>query len=147
MDDKIFPTDFLDSDLLYRGFNADDLVSESNSIRANSIRFPDFSCNWNRLSEPADIRKRENADQTDGCYSFTVEVARYKEMATPCHDPVENNEAHAEVRQLQSEESVDFEPRKDRKLKKKNWSKSKRLEYRNNIVVNLIIELEVGESS
>lgn len=146
MSSKFSPSDFSTDDKLYRGFNISDLVPDTDRLEVNSINFPDFSCNWSRFSEPTDIRKRENAEITDGCYSFTVEITRYKEMATPCHDPVEDNYAHVEVRQLKENESVYFEPPKGRKLKSNTWSKSKRLEYRQNIINNLIIELEIDDN-
>lgn len=147
MSKRYSPSDFLTDDKLYRGFNRSDLVPDTDTLEVNSIGFPDFSCNWNRFSEPTDIRKRENAELTDGCYSFNVEIARYKNMATPCHDPIEDNYAHVEVRQLKEDESIYFEPPKERKLKSNNWCKSKRLEYRKNIINNLSIELEIDDSS
>jgi hypothetical protein len=96
------------------------------------------------LSEPVDVRKRLNAKPTDGCISFLVKHVRFKEMATPCHDPLENNYSHSEVRQLLPEEDVFTEPPKNRKLKKSKdgWSRSQRLEYRQHLVFNKRIEIQ-----
>jgi hypothetical protein len=132
------PSDFVLSERLFRGFRKDNL-DESGKILANSIRFPDFSCNWERFSVPEDVKRRNNGLETDGCYAFTVEVSRYKDMATPCHDPNPtndpNNYAHVEVRQLGNGESVFKAPAQGRT--KKLWPNSKKIEYRQNIVYNL----------
>jgi hypothetical protein len=143
MHKKYSPRDYLPHDKLYRGYRKNDLDDGEKSLCVNAISFPDFSCNWSRFSTPDKIRERENGKPTDGCYSFTVDVSRYNDMATPCHDPIfPQNYSHTEVRQLTSAETIDVEPPKQRKLTSNNWSKSKRLEYRQNIVNNLIIELE-----
>jgi len=141
MDRKYSTRDFNADEKLYRGFNKKDLNEDTFLIQINSISFPDFSCNWSRFSTPDKIRERENGRPTDGCYSFTVEVSRYKKMATPCHDPDENNYSHTEVRLLKPDEDIFFEPPKKRKLKSR-WAKNNKLEYRQNIVENLIIEIE-----
>ncbi len=141
--DQIFkPRDYNSDENLYRGLRKSDIDDTTSTILANSISFPDFSCNWSRFSERTQIRERENGRPTDGCYSFNVEVSRYKKMATPCHDPLSSNYSHTEVRQLEDTEDIYFEPPKGRKLKSGTWSKSKRLEYRQNIVNNLILEIE-----
>ncbi len=147
MSRKFSPSDFLIDDKLYRGFNRSDLIPDTDELGVHSLPFPDLSCNWSRFSEPSDVRKRKNAEPTDGCFSFTVEIARYKEMATPCHDPLEDedNYAHVEVRQLKEDESIYFEPPKGRKLKS-NKCKRERLEYRNNLLNNLLIELEIDDN-
>jgi len=141
---KHCPADFYLTDNFYRGFRKEELDPGTDKLCANSIRFPDFSCNWNRFSKPADVRFRENGLPSDGCYSFTVENARYKEMATTCHAPIFKNYAHVEVRQLLPNEDVLIEPPKGRKLKKERegWSNSKKMEYRQNIIYHLIIEIE-----
>jgi hypothetical protein len=140
---KYAPRDYKANEKLYRGYRKADLDEATNSLQANSITFPDFSCNWSRFSTPDKIRERENGKPTDGCFAFTVEVSRYKGMATPCHDPIiPQNYSHTEVRQLTSTETIDCEPPKQRKLESDNWSKSKRLEYRQNIVNNLTLELK-----
>ncbi|MEE9337301.1 MAG: hypothetical protein V3U87_04410 [Methylococcaceae bacterium] len=143
---KFSPADFNIFDKLYRGFKKSDLDQDTGNLEVNSIRFPDFSCNWSRFSKPQDVKLRSNGSPSDGCYSFTVEHSRYKEMATPCHDPLkkEKNYSHIELRQLTIEEQVSFEPPKGRKLEKQKqgWSKAQRLEYRQNLVFYLIREIE-----
>ncbi|MCP4137356.1 MAG: hypothetical protein GY754_40690 [bacterium] len=140
---KLKTSDFLNTDKLYHGFSKKDL-DEDNKLDLNTIRFPDFSCNWDRFSKPDHIHYRENGNRNDGCYSFTVEISRYKKIATPVHDPIKEpleNYSHAEIRQLKEDENILFEPPKNRKLKSKTL-KSKRLEYRQNIINNLLIEIE-----
>jgi len=86
----------------------------------------------------------------DGCYSFTVAIARYKELATPVHDPITEadyeNYAHVEVRELRLGESVYSEPPRGRKSSSKG-RKNLRMEYRQNIINNLKIELEIAENT
>jgi hypothetical protein len=134
------PADFLAEEKLYRGFKRNEL-NEQSILMADVIHFPDFSCNWSRYSTPDDIRKREGGRPTDGCFSFTVETARYQKIATTCHDPLDNNYSHTEVRQLLPDEDVSIEPPKARKLKQ-GWAKRKRLEFRQNLANNLTIELD-----
>lgn len=135
------PRDFHPFDKLFRGFDKDD-IDEIGNIVAERIKFPDFSCNWERFSKPEDVRFRIYGRMTDGCYSFTVGTSRYKNIATPVHDPICDTEyenySHIEVRVLRNNENIYFEPPKKRKLK----SKSRKLEYRQNIVNNLTIELD-----
>jgi len=141
---KFAPSDFELTDKLYRGYTRADIDDESQLLQANSIRFPDFSCNWNLFSRPKDIRKRINGKPTDGCYSFPVAIARYNKMATTCHDPLPQMFAHTEIRQLRPNEDIYFEPPPKRDLYKEidGWSRSKRFNYRQNIVNNHVIELE-----
>lgn len=143
MKKKHTPADFQANDKLYRGFRKDEL-DEMSKIKPNVINFPDFSCNWSRFSKPEDIRNREGGLPTDGCFSFTVETARYQKIATTCHDPLDSNYSHTEVRQLLPSEDVFTEPPKARNLRQ-GWAKSKRLEFRWNLVNNLTIELNVPE--
>jgi hypothetical protein len=122
-------------------FGVEDL-DDLDNIKIETIRFPDFSCNWSRFSIAADVRLRENCRSTDGAYAFTVETARYKSLATPVHDPLGRpveNYAHVEVRELQEGESVLEAPPKNRT--KKKFGKSRRLEYRQNLLNRLCIEL------
>lgn len=141
---KLPTTAFKDDEKLFRSFDKD-YLDEDNNLKLEAIRFPDISCNWSRFSFPKDILFIENAKPTNGCYSFTVSTSRYKEMATPVHDPIEHykypNYSHVEVRELQNGENVFFEPPKERKLKTKS-AKSKRLEYRQNLLKSLYIEFE-----
>jgi len=133
------PADFRLTERLYRGFRSADTDRESGEIRVNSIRFPDFSCNWDRFSRPQDIRQRKGGLKTDGCYAFSVEASRFRDMATPCHDPLRGNYSHVEVRQLLPAEDVNYVPPKGRKLSRQEqgWSNSRKLEYRQNIVNHL----------
>lgn len=138
------PKDYAESDRLYRGYQQAEIDEETGKLEANAIRFPDFSCNWSRFSSPSDVLRRENSLPGDGCYSFSVLQARYKSMGTGCHDPLPKNYSHTEVRQLKPDENVFVEPPKNRKLEKAKdgWSKSSKLEYRQNIVFNLEIEIQ-----
>jgi hypothetical protein len=144
---KYSPCDFRPTERIFRGFRLSDVENGSEEIKANSIRFPDFSCNWERFSRPKDVKKRAGGLKTDGCYSFRIETSRYNKMATTCHDPnpIEDpkNYAHVEVRQLLPTENVFDEPPKKRELKKEKegWSPSLKLQYRQNIVFNLTIEI------
>lgn len=147
---KFMPADFLPQERLYRGFRETECDETTGVLMANTINFPlpDCSCNWSRLSRPIDVGRRVGGLPTDGCYSFTVRDARFQEKATPCHDlfpPSDpENYAHVEVRQLLPEEDIFFEPPHDRRLEREieGWSRSQRLEYRQNIVLNLLRELE-----
>jgi hypothetical protein len=143
--DKLPTSKFKENDKLYHAFSREDL-SEDGVIEGNSIRFPDFSCNWGRFSEPVYIRFRKNGNMTDGCYSFTVQTSRYKRIATPVHDAIDDeffpNYSHVEVRELYEGEDILFEPPKNRKKKKS--SKGRRLEYRKNLLNNVEIEIELN---
>lgn len=139
-------SEFKDTDKLYRGFKLSDLDSETNQIKTEVIKFPDFSCNWEVFSTPEDVKYRQNGNLTDGCFSFTVETSKYKNFAKPIHDPIEEedyeNYSHVEVRQLSTEEldhPPDFEPAKKRKGK---FRKSDKLEYRINLCKKAYIELK-----
>jgi hypothetical protein len=141
---KLSTQEFIESDKLYHGFDLSD-IDDDGLIGLNTIRFPDFSCNWGRFSFPKDIRYRVNGKMTDGCYSFTVVAARYKNIATPVHDPIDDkknpNYSHVEVRELFDGEDIFFEPPKNRKARSAT-GKSQRLEYRFNLRNNLAIEIE-----
>jgi len=108
---KLPSSAFKETDKLYHAFDNEDL-DEQVEIKLETIRFPDFSCNWNRFSKPEHIRYRKNGKKTDGCYSFTVQVSRYKSVATPVHDPINDrffpNYAHVEVRELFDGEDIFF---------------------------------------
>lgn len=142
---KYKPSDFELDDRLFHAFKSADL-DENNQIEVNVIRFPDFSCNWDKFSNAESVRHRTNGSATDGCFSIKVRHARFNNMATACHDPLkdENNYSHVEIRQLSKEENVFFEAPKNRKLEKESqgWSKRQRLEYRQHLVFNLVRELE-----
>ena len=129
------------ADLLYHGFFADDFDQLESILKVETIRFPDFSCNWNRYSEPVDIRYRENGSETDGCYSFSVEVSRFDNLATPVHDPIDHedfpNYSHVEVRVMRATDPEGHIPQRGRKFN----NKEKKMRYRQNIANKLSIEI------
>lgn len=139
--------EFKSEEKLFHGFTKDDL-SENNEIIPESIRFPDFSCNWSRFSKPIHVRFRENGSLDDGCYSFTVETARYEEMANVVHDPIDDpeypNYSHVEVRRLKEGENINIEPPKGRQWKSGKTRLSAKMRYRQNIKNNLLVEIEIG---
>jgi hypothetical protein len=122
-------------DKLYRGFKAEEL-DDGGLIDTDTLRLPDLSCNWDRFSLAADIRHRPGCER-DGCYAITVEIARYKSFATPCHDPIcgvdFENYPHVEIRELLETETVLDTPPKNRKKRRKVL----RGEWKTNIVNNL----------
>lgn len=145
---KLSTKKFKSSDKLFHGFEKseiNDLLPEP-KLNLETIRFPDFSCNWDQFSSPEDIRFRKNGKYTDGCYSFTVETSRFENIATPVHDPLKiddyENYAHVEVREIYEDQGEDiyFEPPKGRKRSSKK-RKDLRQKYRQNIVNNLNIEI------
>jgi len=136
---------FTEDDHLYRGYTFEEYDFLEDLIKTETVKFPDFSCNWNRYSEPVDVRYRLNGRKTDGCYSFNVTTARYKKIATPVHDPIDHpeypNYSHTEIRVCRETDPPNFVPPKNRKLK----SKSKKLAYRENMVNNLSIEIKASQ--
>lgn len=139
---KLPARSFRDDDSLYHAYYHGQL-DENEKIKLDTIKFPDFSCNWGQFSKPEDLRFRENAQEREGCYSFTVATSRYKNCATPVHDPIQDNNkhpnyAHVEVRQLDEGEDILSEPPKQRK---KLWGRAKRAEYRQNLINCLKIEI------
>ena len=79
--------------------------------------------------------------ENDGCYAFTVEVARYKTVATPVHEPLcgereRENYSHIEVREILEGESILAIPPRNRKTGGRQ-RKVLRLEWRVNIVNHL----------
>ncbi|MEE8329507.1 MAG: hypothetical protein V3R54_06215 [Thermodesulfovibrionia bacterium] len=136
---KLPASSFKDQEKLYRSYDKDDL-DENDKIKLETIKFPDLSCNWSRFSIPKDILFRRNAKKNDGCYSFMVLTSRYKKMATPVHEPINEkkfpNYAHVEVRALRANEDFHVEPQKKRKI----HSKSNKFEYRQNLLNSLHIE-------
>jgi len=135
---------FSHDDRLFRGYCLDDLDDQGN-LRAEYLRFPDLSCNWDRFSAPAHVRYRPHGRETDGCYSFTVETARFKSIATPVHEPIESedyeNYAHVEVRLLPpGEQDVLKPPPREQKAKGKK-AKADRLEWRIHVARSVTFEL------
>lgn len=135
---------FNPADRLYRGYCLDDFDDNGN-IDVASFESRDLSCNWDRFSIPSDVRHRLRGRETDGCYSITVEVARYKSLTTPCHHPIQQpdyeNYAHVEIRWLEPGESVEFTPPHGRQTSRGKAAKAQRLEWRQNAVLRLQIEL------
>ncbi|MBC8548388.1 MAG: hypothetical protein ISR96_08765 [Nitrospira sp.] len=134
---------FSSDDKLYRSFSKSE-VDDDGTIKVNTIRFPDLSCNWDKFSEPTDVLWR---NQSNGCYSFSVSVARYNSYATPVHDPIADhddfpNYAHVEVRALKEGEPFDFEPPKGRSKGRSVFAREARLRYRTNMKLLLQIEVE-----
>lgn len=133
------PSDFAPSDKLFRGFKLDE-IDEAGAIDIDTLRMPDMSCNWDRFSIAEDIRERMPGCEKDGCYAFTVEVAQYKSIATPCHDPIcgedHENYSHIEIRELLEGEKATSVPPKGRKSRSKQ-RKVLRAEWKTNIINNL----------
>jgi len=125
---------------LFRSFRLDELDQQEHSIILESIKFPDISCNWDRYSVAQDIKFRRNGKETDGCYSITVETAKFEEIALPVHDPINDSEypnyAHVEIRIKKQTDPQDHIPEKGRKLN----SKSKKMMYRQNLANKALIE-------
>ena len=97
-------------------------LDEKNVPKLETIRLPDFSCNWWRFSRPSDIWFRQNSSPNDGCYKFPVKASRCKEWATPVHDPLPDrpaNYSHIEIRVLREGEKVIEEPPQDRQAKER----------------------------
>jgi hypothetical protein len=138
---------FDDNHKLYHSYKKDDL-DDNGKIKEETIRFPDFSCNWSLFSKPKDILFRENGHKADGCYSITVLVSRFNKIATPVHDPINKddfqNYAHVEVRLLKKDEDTHFEPPKNRKINGEFYKSLKR-EYRRNIRRLYEVEFEPTE--
>jgi hypothetical protein len=141
------PSDFRPVDRLFRGYSFADL-DESGNIDVESFERRDLSCNWDRFSIPSDIHHRPSGRETDGCYSLSVETARFKNLATPCHDPIQGpiyeNYAHVEIRWLSDGEDIDYTPPHGRNPSKSKMAKALRLEWRTNAVRNLTFEIQAN---
>ena len=141
---KLPASHFAEHHKLYRAFDLEDVDSQTERLKVASIPFPDLSCNWSLFSLPEDVRLRPGAHQTDGCYSFTVTVARYQRLANPVHDPIRmalyENYSHVEVRELAKGEGFEVEPPPRRRFRSKT-RKSRRLEYRQNLALRSVVEL------
>lgn len=128
------------------------MPEDTGILAGNHFTFPKrdgIPCDWSRFAKPADVRKRREDTKQNGCYSFTVEHARYNGKASTCHDPCpeENpkNYAHMEIRQLRPNDDPFPEPPKNCKRLEKGadlWSKSYRLAYREYISRQLTVEIE-----
>ena len=132
--------EFCSTDLLFRGFTEDEL-DDRGELGPERIRLPDLSCNWDRFSLPEDVRRRLETSRGDGCYAVKVEVIRYRNFATPVHDPICGTEletyAHVEVRELRDSETIEDTPPRERKPRKSKTAKLVRTEWRRHIVNNL----------
>jgi hypothetical protein len=139
------PVDFQATDRLFRGFSLADL-DDHGEIDVASFEPRDLSCNWERFSVTSDVLHRPNGRETDGCYSLSVETARYRELATPCHDPINSppleNYSHVEIRWLNSGESVASHPPHGRTPSRSKTAKAARLNWRTNAVRQIRIEFE-----
>ena len=51
---------FTEDDQLYRSYTFEEYDFLEDLIKTETVKFPDFSCNWNRYSEPVDVRYRLN---------------------------------------------------------------------------------------
>jgi hypothetical protein len=139
------PSDFQPTDRLFRGCSLADL-DDHGDLDVASFESRDLSCNWDRFSIASDIRHRPGGRATDGCYSLSVDTARFRNLATPCHDPIATpeyeNYAHVELRWLNSGESIDVAlSNKGRAPSKSKTAKALRLEWRTSAVRNLKFEI------
>lgn len=138
--EKLPNSSFEPNDKLYRDFDKDDL-DNNYELQPNSVSFPDISCNWGRFSYPEDVKFRKNGSHTNGCYSITVENARYENIATPVHAPLDEddyeNYSHTEIRELYGNETIDFQPPP---IRKKKTGKRRRSEYRQYFIDHIDIE-------
>jgi|WetSurMetagenome_2_1015567.scaffolds.fasta_scaffold399587_2 hypothetical protein len=105
----IHTTQIKDTEKLYRSYSLNDIDKETGIIKLETIRFPDCSCNWSRFSKPPDIWYISN-NKKNGCYFIKVKDARYKKIANPVHDELDDNYSHIEIRLLLDNEDFDFEP-------------------------------------
>jgi len=130
--------DFKDCHRFFRAFQIRDL-DENGNIKLETIKFPDLSCNWSMFSKPQDIWYKENSSINDGCYSFSVKTSKFNNLATPVHDPLDNNYSHTEVRIVKQGANANEKlyPPKGQKLN----NKTKKLEYRTYIRNHLKIHL------
>jgi len=130
--------------VFYRGFTAGDLDDEGR-IKVETLQSPDMSCNIGDLSEPADVRYRDNASVTDGCYQFAIDAVRFDGLANAVHDPLcgceKENYSHCELRSLAVGEPVDFEPPAKRKRSSSKTEKKRRLAWRLNLRNSLAVVL------
>ena len=108
-------------------------------LKTDSIRLPDWSCNWDRFSAPEDVRLRERGLATDGCLSISVEDIRYREYATAVHDPLCDREvenySHCEVRTVQEGSDIHLEPPQNGKKRGKEVRLAWRRHIRNQLQV------------
>jgi len=139
------PADFKPVDRLFRGFSLADL-DDNGIVDVASFEPRDLSCNWDRFSIPSDTHHRPGGRDADGCNSLRVETVQFRDLATPCHDPIQEpayeNYAHVEIRWLNAGETIDSTPPHGRSPNKGKTAKAMRLEWRTNAVRNLKFEIQ-----
>ena len=138
---KLPTEEFKDDELLFRGFEVDDL-DEHGRIDVEAFESSDISVNWSRFSIAEDVKYRDGAKDTDGCFAFSVHTCRLGEIASPCHDPLSErreNYSHTEVRWLRAGETK--EPAKGRPNAKSKAEKARRLAWKTRVVENAAIEI------
>ena len=127
---------FVANDILFLGYRLANLDSES-KLKTETIRLPDWSCNWGKYSRPEDVRVREKGQPTDGCLSITVEDIRYNDFATVVHDPIcgveTENYSHCEVRAVQPGFTVNDEPPKNASKRDNRSAKDLRHAWRRHV--------------
>lgn len=130
---------FEDTEKLYHGYLNNEL-DENGYLKLETLRFPDFSCNWSKFSRPYDIWYRmPNFSKDEGCWYITVAHAKFENIALPVHDPIDGktkeaneNYSHTELRATRTTDRLNEEPPRNRRI---NNSK-KKLEYRTHIRKN-----------
>ena len=138
---KLTSDQFRDEELLYRALSIEDIDSNGR-YKIGAFESADVSVNWSKFCIPEDIRFRLGGSDRDGCMAFAVSVSRYQNLALPCHDPMEDNYAHAEIRWLKEGESV--EPDHGRKVSSSKTEKAKRLAWRQHVCLNSIMVLDAS---
>lgn len=142
---KLDVSEFDSGSKFYRGFSKNDL-DEDGEIKTETLQAPDLSCNWERFSEPEDVRYRENGSLEDGCFQFGIAEVRFQNMANPVHDPLCSGEvenySHCELRSLKNGEGFSFEPPKKRNRSSGKIAKKRRFEWRSNLRIKLTIVLQ-----
>ena len=129
---------------MYRSYKFSDLETDKKSLKLETLRFPDISCNWSAFSKPTDIWYRQNSRLTDGCYSFTVKDSRFCNIATPFHDPLtgqdieDENYSHVEIRALKEGESFNSKIPKGRTINSRKKKVCYRIHIKNKMKFHLI---------
>ena len=85
---KLRPQDFAIDDRLYVAFDRDDIDPDTSQLIPERIRFPDFSCNWSRFSEPADVRLRPNGHPTMAAIHLPSRLLDTRNWRLRCMTPL-----------------------------------------------------------
>lgn len=121
------------------GYRLANIDATDGRLKTDSIRLPDWSCNWDRFSDPKDVRVRERGLATDGCLSISVGDVRYRGYATAVHDPLCDREienySHCEVRTVQEGDDVHTEPPENGKKRGKEIRLAWRRHVRNKLQI------------